>query len=831
MREDCIKAVTRAAAGMGRTLKPGDFDKIEQRIAQARKDIAAQEGDAFANRTPKEQITLAAQRVAKDIQDATRKKAQNIAAAVRAKEATTAFIKGQQAKGEHGLDAINRINVTDQDLGSNVASVEQTRRGVYADAMRHIQAMYAATKEWGGFWTNKESVRDFVREVNGEDTGNKAAKRAAEKWLGATESLRTQYNELGGNIRKLAYGYLPHKWDVYKLKDIKPEAFAKEIVDRLDGSKYRDETGRRISRDSLIDMLKDIHGNIVTGGAFGKQFEKAMANRHQDRRVLHFKTADDWLDVNTKFGQGSVMEAMMSHANSMSKEIAAMKVWGPNPDNTFRQVLEETHKGELERNPGARDKTDAKVSVAESMYHAAIGRMSPIANMKVFRAFQVIRSLNLLKLTGSALSAISDGSNVTAVAHAWSIPYVRRYLYGLKAWNPFGDFRQRMISQGIGIESLAHGIARWGEENMSQGATGRFAQMMLKLFGINHIDTVRRTATGAMLMNDIERMAAKHETLDTLDPHDHAVVLHRGVTPEDWAVWRAAGKDLSPDAIAQVKDADIAHLGNPDRLRRDAAQKLLGVALSDIDTVVPLMTAKTQGKVEASGWTGKRGTIGGELIRSFLTFKSFPLANFQNHLDRMASQEGLGKAVYAAQVIATSTIMGAITVQLKAMANGENPQDMTNPKFLARALVQGGALGLYFDILAGTVVNLHGDKPKDAASVLADQMGPTAGSIKDILSMLQLPAQGQTAADFGAKEGEKAARLVRGYSPAPFYAKAAFDRLIYQRILDMFSPGNAERMKDRVHSQYNSSYFWNPSTAQRVEPPQAPNLNTAVGRQ
>src|SRR6185369_13495943 len=137
--------------------------------------------------------------------------------------------------------------------------------------------------------------------------------------------------------------------------------------------------------------------------------------------------------VNAKYGTGSVLETMLSHGNTMSKEIAAMKVWGPSPDHTFQQVLVEAGKMAREADPKNAEKTDAKMHVATSMYNAAIGRLGPIANMKIHRAAQVIRSLNLLKLGGSAVSALSDGSNVTAVSRAWSIPYVRRYLYGLKA--------------------------------------------------------------------------------------------------------------------------------------------------------------------------------------------------------------------------------------------------------------------------------------------------------------------------------------------------------------------------------------------------------------
>lgn len=822
MRQECIIAVSRAAAQMGRALKPKDFDNIEQRITQARKDIAAQMGDPFQLLTRQEQLKKAADRIAADIVADTRRKAENIVRAVAAKQRAMQFIHGQVAKGEHAVEAINRINVTDQDLGSDISSLEQERRGIYAFAMRGVLATYNTTKKWAGFWTDKNAVRDVVREINGEDTGNQAAKHAAKKWLDATELLRRQYNELGGNIRQLAYGYLPHKWNTYKLSRISADEFAREIVPRLKRTLYRDETGHVLTTAELTDMVKAIHFNATTDGAFGAGHEASMANRHQDRRVLHFNSADDWLDVNKKYGTGSVLETMLSHGNTMSKEIAAMKVWGPSPDHTFQQVLVDAGKMAREADPKSAEKTDAKMHTATSMYNAAIGRLGPIANMKIHRIAQTIRSVNLLKLGGSALSAMSDGSNVTAVARSWSIPYVRRYLYGLKAWLST-DFRSKVMSQGYGLEAMNHSIARFGEEAMSSGVTGRFAQTMLKLFLVNFEDTVRRAGSAAMLGNEIERLAGQHQSMATLHPQDNHVLLHRGVSDTDWAVWRAAGAGLDADKISQIPDAAIAHLGNPDQLRRDAAQKLIGVILSDVDTVVPLMTAKMVGKVDASGFNTKRGTIGGELIRSFLTFKSFPLSNFQNHLDRMAGMPTLGgSAAYAAQVIATSTIMGAITVQLKAMASGENPQDMTDLKYWGRAVVQGGALGLYFDILAGALVNLHGDKPKDAATAIVDQMGPTAGTLRDLLSMLSMASE-------PAKAGEKAARIASGMAPKPFYAKAAIDRMVFQRIIDFFSPGSSARMQEHVQSQYHSGHWWPPSTSDTVYPPQELKYRTAVG--
>src|SRR6185369_9027707 len=125
------------------------------------------------------------------------------------------------------------------------ASLEQERRGIYADAMRHVGAMVDATKRFLGFWTDKSAVRDVVREIHAVDTGNAAARRAAQKWLDASELLRKQYNEMGGNIRKLSYGYLPQLWSQAKLTNIKAKQFIDEIKPRLKRDRYRNEDGTR----------------------------------------------------------------------------------------------------------------------------------------------------------------------------------------------------------------------------------------------------------------------------------------------------------------------------------------------------------------------------------------------------------------------------------------------------------------------------------------------------------------------------------------------------------------------------------------------------------
>jgi hypothetical protein len=263
-------------------------------------------------------------------------------------------------------------------------------------------------------------------------------------------------------------------------------------------------------------------------------------------------------------------------------------------------------------------------------------------------------------------------------------------------------------------------------------------------------------------------------------------------------------------------------------------QALIGVVSRDVDTVVPMPTLKARASIE-NAFYGLRGNVYGELARSVLQFKSFPLAMISNHWQRLQAQPtGMGKAIYAAELVATSTVLGALSVQLKSMVAGNNPQDMTDPKFAGRAFVQGGSAGLYGDVL----VNLWASPYKER---LTDQMGPLAGTLADAYDLTRA-AWESGKPDSKANLGGDATRFIRGNTPFAnlWWGKAAFDHLIFQRLQDYYSPGYAARMQQRQQQFFGSGQYWAPSTAaspsqllsaRGITTPQAPNLKTAIGRQ
>ncbi|HEL5345955.1 TPA: hypothetical protein UOJ01_004577, partial [Stenotrophomonas maltophilia] len=138
-------------------------------------------------------------------------------------------------------------------------------------------------------------------------------------------------------------------------------------------------------------------------------------------------------------------------------------------------------------------------------------------------------------------------------------------------------------------------------------------------------------------------------------------------------------------------------MGDPTTLRQNAATRLLGVVLEETDMAVIEPGARERALM-MSGL--QRGTWKGELARSVFLFKSFPIAMLTRHLQRGWSMPtGTGRAAYLATLIASTTVMGAMSMQVSEVLTGRDPRKMTDGRFWVAAMLKGGSLGLYGDFL------------------------------------------------------------------------------------------------------------------------------------
>ena len=206
----------------------------------------------------------------------------------------------------------------------------------------------------------------------------------------------------------------------------------------------------------------------------------------------------------------------------------------------------------------------------------------------------------------------------------------------------------------------------------------------------------------------------------------------------------------------------------------------------------------------------RRGTGMGELVKSMLQFKSFPAAFLMRHGSRAMAQDGVkGKAAYGVSLFTMTTILGALAVQLKELANGNDPStmwDSDDPQkamnFWTRSAVQGGGLSILGDILvAGT--DTSGRSTSDF------MVGPLGSDAKAVLG-LTVGNLTQYYDDKDTNASNEAFRLLKNKIPAQnlFYTKAATNRLVFDEIQDMIAPGYREKLLRKAERQHDRTRFW-----------------------
>ena len=243
------------------------------------------------------------------------------------------------------------------DLPAGMTSVAAEQKAVEAMAKAGMEELLHTFRPQVVTGKTRQTARltNVVRELSGEGTGDAAAKSLAQAWSRTHERLRQEFNAAGGDIPKLEGWFLPQAHDRAALLAAGKTKWVNDIFRRLDLDRIVDgETRAPLSKDEIRQALGDIWENITSdghgtqaanaenpfGGVTGDNTgAKKIANQRQEHRFLHFKSADDWLDYQKQYGGGAdPFRAMMQHVTSISKDIAAMRVLGTNPNRELARL-------------------------------------------------------------------------------------------------------------------------------------------------------------------------------------------------------------------------------------------------------------------------------------------------------------------------------------------------------------------------------------------------------------------------------------------------------------------------------------------------------------
>lgn len=683
---------------------------------------------------------------------------------------------------------------------------------------------------------NKADLDNVLREAFGEHTGDAASKHFAKVWEDTHEWLRQRFNAAGGAIGKLENWGLPQHHDARALRKAGETAWINYIRPLLDATRMKHPlTGATIDPRELDGILSEIWTNVATDGWANRQPSRqtfgrgSLANQRADHRFLVFRDADSWLAYQRDFGGGGdIFAAMMGHINAMAKDIAAMEVLGPNPSGTVEWMKQAISKQASQKAAGMKssfagkpEKALDRAKVAErkidSLWGSMRGTLETPVNSTWASGFATARSFITASVLGSATLASLSDIGTTIISRKFAGIAAKGAVRDI--FNAFkGATRREATAAGLILDEamhVFHAQARYIGTIDGPGWSSFLADRVLTLSGLSPWTQSARHAFGLAF----QRTTAEHAGKAFADLPD---ALRR-------TFQRYGIKDVEWDRIRRVQLHDIGKgtkILRPNEVSRqfgdNLAERYLEMIQSETEYAIP--NGSHQSKVMLVD-QNQPGTFHGELLRSFAQFKSFGAVFMVLHARRihqmLIGKETRRAAAYAASLLISTTFFGGLSLQLKSLAQGRDPQDMLTPAYWGAALLQGGGLGIYGDFLFSNLNRQGGG----FATTLG---GPVVQRASDFWN-LTMGNIVQLASGEKTHFGRELVKFMKGNLPGAtiWYWRLAVERIALDKVQFLLDPeaDKAFKQKQRFfRKEFGQEFWWAPG---ETTPSHAPDLGAA----
>jgi hypothetical protein len=701
-----------------------------------------------------------------------------------------------------------------------------------------------------GSVTNAAEQIHIADELHGMASGNAAARALAEGITDALEDLRLMFNEAGGMISKMDNWGLPHVHNRLAVMRAGADEWFGQIDRRLDWSRINDPlTGRPLPAEPNTGLppeamrrrfLKEAWDNIVFGKeaddpAYGRPKGVATYRKHMDQRHLHFKSGQDWMEYNRDFGTGGLHQSLMGHVHRMSRDIILMREFGPNPK------LGAEYEADLWRSKAKKagdtalsDAIASDSAVALRMLNVMSGGNVPEtpAQQWIATAFSTTRSLlTAAFLDRAIIASLSDMNSMRMAAKSM----------GMNSLNPIA--RQVGLAQSLGRDELLR--AGWVADTMADAGTAlaRFQQEVAPQEWAERVTQFSMRAQGLSFWTDRARATAYFEYagfmqgqadrgFNDLEPKLKSHFQKWNISPADWDEFRRQENVFTADNGATFLAP--LHFRKTTQMNAQRADdlffKMQGAAEEFLELAVPTKSLLAQGWVDPAAYNLPPGSPLFEVAKTGLAFKSFTMTFTINQIRQIKAQPTMGaKIMYGLDLAAGATVLGAVALQLNEVLMGRDPQDMTDPLFMARAAAKGGGFGIIGDIVTTGQASWGGGFSSYIAGpvpqAITDVYGLTVGNA---ITALYQAAMGEEIDTNFAKELSRFGKRYTPMGQTPLIGPA-LDRLFWDQLQMILDPESVKDLKSaskKRENLYGGGEYWMPGSPL---PTRLPNLQSAIG--
>jgi hypothetical protein len=830
MKPECEAAV-RAAAG-NVDLTKADLDGIQSRVLQAMKSIRRKDPDAWSQMDATARYKAGAELARKWwVEQVARKNALAIQRlAVKTRE--DARVESVQPGRNGRMAAMLASEFYKADERGQSTGIDMETRAVTTLYWRKLEGEHSLMMQ------DPTKQAALYEALYGKDVGDAAVMKTA-------AAVRKQFDALAqaqldaGILDARIDNYLPQKRDWTRMGDM--ETWIKKQMDRQDLGEYVNEDGSPMSADQIRKSMEAMFATLATNGANKLDGAQGFGGRVGARgpRHIRYKDGASHMAEMQDYGHGSnLMEIVKAHIQASARDLAAARRHGYMADRDVIARARAARAADLLAVQTAGDKThiDRMYHQFERMWDVQRRGSAP-GNARWANVGRLLRAIPQATMLGAS-NALPDAGMARVFLHGVGLETNRLVGDFLKGASPTKENRFRIGQMGIFSEGMHDSHQRFGEDQFGVGATvAKFlSDGVYKAMGLRVWDRMMANGISSAIMRSLGRWISKWpDDMAALDAKSLEYLQRKGVTQAHWNVWKMAELDKGPDADAPMLTPDAieaipdeAFKGKTPQQIRDAKMeaqvKLLAIMHTDMQTAGRGFAGLSLRDQDNLGYTrNPAGTLTGELLRTLVMIRQVPLGIARTHMVDVPARFDKRSAawLYRARFLALTTLLGGLGVQLKQVANGQDPADMTSYKFWGRALLASGGLGLWGDAL-------WSPNSDHTESGVVKVLGPGATSMNDLFNIFS--AARSNPEKFGDPNWQgQVVRFIRN-NATPFmrlwYVRAAFDHLVYQQMMDMVNPGYKRRVRRAMQKNQESAWWKVGDTT----PQRGPDVGQAIGQ-
>ena len=733
------------------------------------------------------------------------------------------FLINQMRKKEFFEYAKNFDDDNDA-LQAFLAGINKPVEGARMSVAARKQALFAEYMK-GGILTELEKdnlLPHFTDAKNGRDiaielfeldmpsgnpgrTNNTPAVKIAKIIRKVQDDLVARQNAAGAWIQKIPGYITSQSHDMEKVRKASYDEWRDFILARLD----TDKTFELVSPDKWDEVLQESYKGIISGlhmrpaggaeadGLVAFKGPGSLGKKASEHRVLHFKTPEDWVGYNERFGVGTVQGSIIKGIDRAVNNLALMEKMGPNPEafyNTIKEQLltrNKTNTKVFDKIEGKKLGSQIVGATADNLMKELLGETSHVKSLTLARIGQGARQwINMVSLGGSIFSQLPDLAGKAAELRYQGIHPLEGYRTAfMDIFHGLAPQEQKEVAHalGAGFEGVLHeSIGRFMVDDQ---LTGKLTDMTTLFFKLNFMEYWNEAQKMGLARTMSAFLASQSDrALGDINPKTASVLRQFGINESEWDVIRAA----------KSKVGDYEYI-LPELIDDQALRtKFLEYMTDRVDYGV--LTPGVQERAIVNRGT-QAGTWEGELLRFMGQFKLFSISVMSKMMPRelRASGSAASKVSSVAQLMIGGTILGYFAMSAKDIMKGKEPRHLEDPRTWKAALLQGGGLGIYGDFL-------FGEYDRYGSGFAATTFGPALSRLDPIGRMYSRAMKGEL-------EGAEVFQFAKNNTPFLnlFYLRTALDYLFLYDIQENLNPGFLQRMEQRIMEDNGQEFILPPS--------------------